>query len=159
MVNKEKRALRRPAILKGISQNQPYKEIADKLEVSPLYIYRDINSMRYARDPDLIEAQRMGISKKREKQALRSKTLEEDFSNMTGMSIKEKSFENMVHFYKDELMFVLGGVGSNVEIKKLPLNTRRAMMKAGLLNWKHTEITQKALDYVLAQILEMKSST
>ncbi len=157
MVDKQKQALRRPAVLEGISQNQTIKDIALKLGVTQLHIYRDINSMRYYRDPDFIKAQRMGQVTRKKEKALRVESLEEKFTKMTGKSIQEKSFENMVFHYKPELLIVLESGDFETGIKKLSLNTRRALVKAGLLNKKHTEITQKALDHLLAQILGIKT--
>ena len=153
----QKQALRRPSVLEGISQNQNYKEIADKLGVNKIDIYRDVNTMRFNKDPDLVEAQRMGQAKKQKEQVLWSESLEEKFIKMTGMTIQEKSFENMVFHYKPELLIVLESEDFETGIKKLSLNTRRALVKAGLLNKKHTDITQTALDHLLAQILEIKT--
>ena len=62
----------------------------------------------------------------------------------------------MVHFYKPELLFVLRGNDPEMEIKKLSINTRRALLKAGLLNSRYTEITKKTLDYLRVQNDEIK---
>ena len=158
MINKQKQALRRPAVLEGISQNQTYKEIAFKLDVNEADIFRDISTMRFNKDPGLFNAQRMRQDIRKKKQELWSKTLEDKFTKMTGMTIQEKSFENMVDYYKPELLIILSSRDSATEIKKLPLTTRRALLKAGLLNSKHTEITQKALDHLLAQIIGIKTN-
>ena len=157
MIRAQKQALRRPSVLEGISQNQNYKEIADKVGVNQIDIFRDVNTMRFNKDPGLVEAQRMGHAKRKKEQVLWSESLEEKFIKMTGKSIQEKSFENMVFHYKPELLIVLESGDFETGIKKLSLNTRRALVKAGLLNKEHTDITQKALDHLLAQILEIKT--
>ena len=158
MINKQKQALRRPMVLEGISQNQTYKEIAFKLDVNEADIFRDISTMRFNKDPGLFKAQRMRQDIRKKKQELWSKTLEDKFTKMTGMTIQEKSFENMVFHYKPELLIVLNSEDFEAGIKKLPINTRRALVKAGLLNSKHTEITKEALDHCLTHILGIKTS-
>jgi len=125
--------------------------------VNKIDIYRDVNTMRFNKDPDLIEAQRMGQAKKQKEQVLWSESLEEKFIKMTGKSIQEKSFENMVLHYKPELLIILESKDFETGIKKLSQNTRRVMVKVGLLNKNNADITQKALDQLLAQILEIKT--
>ena len=157
MNRKQRQTLRRPSILEGISHNLNYKEIADKLGVNQNDIYRDVNTKRNKKDPDLIEAQGMGQAEKQKEQILWSESIEEKFIKMTGKSIQEKSFENMVFHYKPELLIILESKDFETGIKKLSINTRRAMVKVGLLNKNNADITQKALDQLLAQILEIKT--
>jgi hypothetical protein len=141
------RAERRQVILNGISQNLRYGEIATQLGVRRSVLISDVKAMNRRRDPDLQNAKRLGQAKKsKEKQAV-SKRREENFYNRTGMTFHEKSFQNMIYFFKHELMTILRSEDHEAAIRKLPKSTRRTMIHNGILTKRNsTEITQKARD-------------
>jgi hypothetical protein len=141
---------RRQALLDGISQNLNYTDIAAQLGVRRGDLLKDVKAMRRSRDPDLRDAQRNGQAKIDEEKQSASKRREERFYNMTGMTLHEKSFQNMVIFYKPELMTILKSGDREAAIRNLPKSTRRTLMHNGILTKKNRpEITQQARDQLL----------
>jgi transposase len=146
----EEQENRRQALLDGISQNHSYKEMAAKLGVRRGDLIRDLKAMRRNGDPDLLEAQRIGQAKINEEKRTASKRQEERFLDMTGMSLKEKSFQNMVHFHKHELMNILRSGDREAAIRGLSKSTRRTLIHNGILTDRNKpEITQQARDQLL----------
>ncbi|MFC1803262.1 hypothetical protein ACFL0D_04760, partial [Thermoproteota archaeon] len=136
--------------LHGISQNLKYTEIAARLGVKRGYLLRDVEVMRQSGDPDLREALRIGQAKGNEEKQSVSKKHEERFYNMTGMTFQEKSFQNMVCFFKSDLMTILRSEDPEVAIRNLPKSTRRTMIHNGILKKRSkTGITQKARNQLL----------
>jgi hypothetical protein len=146
----EEQEKRRQALLNGISQNHSYKDMAAKLGVRRGDLMRDLKSMRRNGDPDLLEAQRIAKARIKEEKRLVSRRQEERFHNMTGMSLKEKSFQNMIHFHKHELMNILRSGDSESAIRRLPKSTRRTLIHNGILTDRNKpEITQQARDQLI----------
>ena len=141
---------RRQVLLEGISQNLNYTEIAIQLGVRRGDLLKDVKAMRQSRDPDLRDAQLVGQAKVDEEKRSTSKRREERFYNMTGMTLHEKSFQNMVYFYKPELMTILKSGDRETAIRDLPKSTRRTLMHNGILTKRNRpEITQQARDQLL----------
>ncbi len=141
---------RREALLNGISQNLNYTEIAAQLGVRRGDLLKDIKAMRRSRDPDLRDAQRIGQATINEEKQSASKRREERFYNMTGMTLHEKSFQNMVEFYKSELMTILRSGDHEAAIRNLPKSIRRTLMHNGILTKRNKpEITKQARDQLL----------
>jgi len=141
---------RRQALLNGISQNLNYTEIAAQLGVRRGDLLKDVKAMRRSRDPDLRDAQRIGQAKVNEEKQSVSKSREERFYTMTGMTLHEKSFQNMVYFYKPELMTILRSGDHESAIRNLPKSIRRTLMHNGILTKRNRpEITQQARDQLL----------
>jgi hypothetical protein len=148
--SQEEPEARRQALLDGISQNLNYSDIATQLGVRRGDLLKDVKAMRRSRDPDLRDAQRNGQAKIDEEKQSASKRREERFYNMTGMTLHEKSFQNMVIFYKPELMTILKSGDREAAIRNLPKSTRRTLMHNGILTKKNRpEITQQARDQLL----------
>ncbi len=139
----------REALLDGISRNLSYAEIAARLGVRRGVVLNDVKAMRRSRDPDLRDAQRNGQAKADDEKQLVSQRLEERFRSMTGMTLREKSFRNMVHFYKSELMTVLKSDDREDAVRSLPKSTRRTLMHNGILTKRKPEVTQRARDQLL----------
>jgi AraC-like DNA-binding protein len=134
-------------LLDGISQNLSYKKIASQLGINRGSLLRDIGNMRRSRDPDLLEARRIGQAKTKVEKQFNSQILDEKFHDMTGMTFHEKSFQNMVNFFKPELMTILRSGDLEAAIRKLPKSTRRTMIHNNILKKRSsTEITEKALN-------------
>ena len=141
---------RRQALLDGISRNLSYTEIAVRLGVRRGDVLRDLKAMRLSRDPELHDAQRVGRARVDEEKQSASRRRDERFYGMTGMSLHEKSFQNMVHFYKPELMAILRSGDYEAAIRDLPKCTRRTLMHNGILTKRNRpEITQRARDQLL----------
>ena len=141
---------RRQAILDGISQNLNYKEIAVQLGVRRGELLKDIKAMRRSRDPGLRDARLVGEAMVDDEKQSVSKRREERFYNMTGMTLHEKSFQNIVYFYKPELMAILKSGDREAAIRDLPKNIRRTLMHNGILtNRNKPEITKQARDQLL----------
>lgn len=146
----EEQEKRRQALLDGISQNHSYKEMAAKLGVRRGDLMRDLKAMRRNGDPDLREAQRIGKAKTNEEKRLVSRRQEERFLNMTGLTLKEKSFQNMIHFHKHELMNILRSGDREAAIRGLSKSTRRTLIHNGILTDRSKpEITQQAREQLL----------
>jgi hypothetical protein len=142
--------IRRQALLDGISLNLNYNEIAAQLGVRRGELLKDVKAMRRSRDPDLRDAQLIGQAKVNEEKRSVSKRREERFYNMTGMTLHEKSFQNMVYFYKPELMTILKSGDHEAAIRNLPKSTRRTLMHNDILTKRNKpEITQQARDQLL----------
>jgi IS30 family transposase len=140
---------RRETLLDGISRNLSYAEIADQLGVRRGDVLNDVKAMRRSRDPGLRDARRTGQARADEEKQLVSQRLEERFHSMTGMTLHEKSFRNMVHFYRSEIMTVLRSDDREDAIRSLPKSTRRTLMHNGILTKRKPEITKRARDQLL----------
>ena len=140
---------RREALLEGISSNLSYAEIASRLGVRRGEVLNDVKAMRRSGDPGLRDAQRTGEAKAGEEKQLVSQRLEERFHSMTGMTLHEKSFRNMIHFYKAEIMMVLRSDDREDAVRSLPKSTRRTLMHNGILTKRKPEITKRARDHLL----------
>jgi hypothetical protein len=141
---------RRQALLNGIRQNLKYREIATQLGVRRGDLIKEVRVMRQSRDLDLRDAQRIGQAKVNEEKRSTSKRREERFYGMTGMTLPEKSFQNMVYFYKPELMTILRSRDHEAAIRNLPNSTRRTLMHNGILTKRNKpQITQQALERLL----------
>jgi hypothetical protein len=144
------REQRRDAVLDGISQNLNYSELAESLGVRRGDIIGDVKAMRRHSDPDLLEAQRMAQTKVNDEKRPVSAGHEARFIQMTGMSIGEKTFQNMVHFYRAELLSILSSGDSDSAIRELPKSVRRTLKHNEILiNRGSPEISQRALDELL----------
>jgi len=146
---------RRQIILKGISQDLKHSEIATQLGVNQWVIMNDIRFMRKNGDPELKQMQKAQeeIRVKKHSVLTREKTYvkqNEIFLKMTGISLQEKTFRNMIDFYKPELKRILKSRDQNTAIMKLPKSIRRTLMSNGIITkeWRDNEITSHARKYV-----------
>jgi len=106
--------------------------------------------MRRGRDPGLRDAQRIGQARVDEEKQSASRRREERFFGMTGMTLHEKSFQNMVCFYRPELLAILRSRDHEAAIRDLPSSTRRTLMHNGILTRRNKpEVTQEARDQLL----------
>ena len=130
---REIRAKRRKAILDGIVMNYSYNEIAGRIGIRRRVLIRDINAMRRVRDPEFLEAEREAEAKVDAEKDARSQTFDDDFFELTGMTLREKTFQNMVSFYRPELIKVLGSDDQLAAIRKLPGSVRKTLMRNNIL--------------------------
>ena len=150
MITSSEHEVHRQTLLEGISQNLNYTEIAIQLGVRRGDLLRVIRAMRNSRDPGLRDAQRTAQDKiSAEKQTV-SKRRDERFHAMTGMTLHEKSFENMVYYYKSELLAILRSRDPEAAIRDLPQSTRRTLMHNGILTKRNKpQITPQARNHLL----------
>ena len=77
-------------------------------------------------------------------------SLGERFHRMTGMTFKEKAFNNMMSFYKPELTKILNAENECAAIRELPKSVRKTLKRNGIIaqGWKTPEITEHARAYL-----------
>lgn len=146
---------RRLVILKGISQDLNNSEISAQLGATRGVLMRDIKLMRSSGDLGLIKAEKAQVLV-REKKVLLLKTgkrqvkQNERFLGMTGITLQEKSFRNMIDFNKHELLKILDSKDQNTAISRLPESIRRTLKNNGIITegWHECELSLKALDYL-----------
>ena len=141
---------RREALLDGISQNLSFKELANRLGVRRGTLIRDIRAMRWSNDPGLLEAQRLAKGVVEGARRSVSDGHEARFLQMTGMSIGEKTFQNMVFFYRSEILGILNSRDSVAAIRGLPSGVRKTLLHNKILvNRVRPEISKRARDALL----------
>ena len=116
-------------ILNGIGQDLTSFEIATRMGVKMAVVIGDLRSMRYNRDPELKQAY---IEHEARTLACKEKLANvgnERFKVMTGMTFQEKNFENMVSYYRPELMKVLGSRDEDTAIMGLPKSVQRTLAR------------------------------
>ena len=154
--NTVERDKRRLVILEGISRDLKPSEISAQLGVNRWGMKSDIKFMRRNGDLGLIKAEKAQVLVREKKALLISKEKRhlkqnERFLSMTGITIQEKSFHNMINFNKHELLKILKSKDQHIAISKLPKNTRKTLENNGIITkvWRKSEITLKTLDYLL----------
>ncbi|HEX9915254.1 MAG TPA: hypothetical protein VGB32_10070 [Candidatus Bathyarchaeia archaeon] len=136
---------RRQTLLDGISQNINYTEIAAQLGIRRGDLLKDLKAMRLKRDSGLREAQRTAQAKVYAEKQVTSTRRDERFHGMTGMTLQEKTFQNMVHYYKAEITAILRSRDPETAIRGLPQSTRRTLMHNGILTKRNRpQITAQA---------------
>ena len=146
---------RRHIILKGISRDLKHSEIAAQLGVNRGLITSDIRFMRRNGDFGLIWAEEAQGQAKEEKVLLLKKEKNhfkqnERFLSMTGITLQEKSFRNMVDFNKRALLKILRSKDQQAAIIKLPTNTQKTLRRHGIITerWHDNEVTIRAEEYL-----------
>ena len=151
------REKRRLIILKGISQDLKNSEISAQLGANRWVIMSDIKFMRRNGDLGLKQAEKSQVQV-REKEVLLF-TMEkthfkqnERFLVMTGITLQEKSFRNMIDFNKHELLKILKSEDQHAAIIKLPTSIQKTLKKNGIITkrWQDNEITIKTRDYLFS---------
>lgn len=137
---------RRLIILEGIDGGIENSEIAAKLGVPLWVVRRDLKKMRYNRDPELKKAYRKAQERVQTKKQIIANSLGERFHRMTGMTFKEKTFNNMMSFYKPELTKIINAENECAAIRDLPNSVRKTLKRNGIIaqGWKTPEITEHA---------------
>jgi hypothetical protein len=141
---------RRLLILRGIDLDLTSLEIAIKMGVKSGMIKRDLMEMKFKRDPELIQAY---TDKKNRALASRQKPAKmrnARFKRMTGMTFQEKNFENMVNYYRPELIKILGSKDENIAIMGLPKSVQRSLTRNEIIKGhkKSRQISSKARNYL-----------
>jgi len=141
---------RRLNILDGINEGFAYSKIADRLGVHLWVVMSDLKRMRHNRDPELKQAMSKAQERVQEKKRSVANRPEERFHRMTGMTFKEKTFNNMMSFYKPELVKILKSDNECDAIRDLPKSVRRTLKHNGIIaqGWRTPEITALARTYL-----------
>jgi hypothetical protein len=137
---------RRLDILKGIVGGFANSKIAAKLGVPLWVVRRDLKRMRHNRDPELKQAYREAQEQVQANKQSIAGLPDERFHRMTGMTFKEKTFNNMMSFYRPELRKILEAENECAAIRELPNSVRKTLKRNGIIaqGWKVPKITAHA---------------
>jgi hypothetical protein len=148
----------RQIILKGISQDLTHSEISAQLGANRWGIRSDIKSMQRNGDLEFRHAEKAQSQVREKKLLLQSREKNhfkqnEKFLRMTGITLQEKNFRNMINFNKHELRKILKSKDQQAEIIKLPKSIQKTLKKNGILTkkWQDSEITKRAQEYLTAR--------
>jgi hypothetical protein len=119
---------RRFLILEGIREGLSYPEIAAGIGVDRFQVMSDVRTMHYNRDPMLKQAQLDRDKRVKASKATLDGVGEERFNSMIGMSVQEKNFQNMVSFYRPELIKILQSGDEGVAIMGLAKNVQKILV-------------------------------
>lgn len=155
--------MRRLIILEGISQDLGHSEISAQLGANRWVVRSDIKYMQRNDDPGLILAEE-DQAQIREKKVLllteetRHFKQNQRFQSMTGITLQEMSFRNMIDYNRHELLVVLRSDDQNAEIFKLSKSVQRTLKKNGIIikRWKDNEITERAQEYLTIKNLTLE---
>jgi hypothetical protein len=161
--NKSARNKRRLIILEGISQDLGHSEIAAQLGANRWVVRSDIKYMQRNDDPGLILAKE-DQAQIHEKKALllteetRHFKQNQKFKSMTGITLQEKSFRNMIDYNRHELNNILRSEDQNAEIFKLSKSVQKTLKRNGIITkrWKDNEITERAQEYLTNKTLTLE---
>jgi hypothetical protein len=109
--------------------------------------------MKYDKDPELRKRylerdELINLNKN-----MRAKKLNSRFLRMTGLTIEEKMFQNMVFFYRSELKKILNSKDENKTICKLSNNIRKTLQRNKIITkgWGKLVITPKARAFLTSK--------
>ena len=139
---------KRNAILEGISQNISVVDISRRTGTTRREVVRIIRAMRRNKDPELREAEDVAEAENNSRLNT-SQKLDNKFYEMTGLTFQEKTFQNMVAFYRPELISILNTRDQDTAIRKLPTSVRKTLVRNNILTSKgKLEVTQNAIKYL-----------
>jgi len=149
------RKKRRLIILEGISQDLKHSEISAQLGANRWLIMSDIKFMQNNGDLGLERAEKAQVQVREKKVLLLTKEKthfkqNEKFLSMTGITLQEKSFRNMIDFNKHELLKILESEDQNAAIFKLSTSIQKTLKRNGIITkrWQDNEITKRAQEYL-----------
>lgn len=142
-------------ILDGVAQDKKYGDIAKELGIARWTVKKEVIKLQYSRDPGFLAAKKSQKKVQKEKlEKLRSEKnhvkQNKEFIESTGITLKEKTFRNMVDFYQEELLDALDSSDQSIIINKLPKNVKNTLKKNDIItDDSHSkELTQKAERYL-----------
>jgi hypothetical protein len=147
MIIKNIEEQQRLEILSGISLNHSYNSLSNQTGVPRRELIRYVQNMRRAKDPELLKALKQRDTKIAAEKRVISDIHNDSFIDMTGMTLREKTFQNMLHFYKPELLHIMKSRDQKTAIGNLPVNVRKTLKRNGIITQRKTiEITKQALE-------------
>ena len=146
----QEQEIRRLTILKGINDGFTRLQIAEKLCVRPWIVTTDLIRMKRNRDPELKQAYITANEIFQAKKLKRANRHDDRFRLMTGMTLKEKTFNNMMSYYKPELRKIINSKDETVAIRSLSKSVRKTLNNNGILlkGWKKPLISTRARTYI-----------
>lgn len=144
--NIQEQETRRLNIIDGVNEGFGNTKIAAKLGVPLWTVIGDLKKMRHNRDTELQQAYSNAAEQVQVNKRLTANIPEERFHHMTGMSLMEKTFNNMMSFYEPELRKILKSENESDAIRELPDSVRKTLKHNGIIaqGWKTPEITKHA---------------
>jgi hypothetical protein len=138
------------AILKGIGQDFNILDIASRLGVNRFLIMSDLRYMRHMKSLELKQAYEDRFACRLANKRSLTKICNEKIHLVIGMTIDEKNFENMVNFYRSELMKILESKNEELAIKGLSRSVRKNFEKNEIIDWRKNNhlISPKARAYL-----------
>jgi len=117
-----------------MSKDLKLSEISAQLGANQWIIKNDIKFMRRNGDLGLEQAEKAQAEVREKKVLLLTKEKEhfkqnERFLGMTGITLQEKSFRNMIDFNKHELLKILKSEDQNAAIFKLSTSVQKTLKK------------------------------
>lgn len=149
ITNIQEQETRRLDILKGVNNGLGAVKIAARLGVPAWVVIKDLKRMRYNRDSELRQAYVTALDQARAKKLSVAELPNDRFYHMTGMSLMEKTFSNMMSFYRPEIMKILKSDIECDAIRQLPSSVRRILKNNGIIAQNSPQITSKAHAYLL----------
>lgn len=153
--NTSARNKRRVIILEGISQDLGHSEISNQLGTNRWVVRSDIKYMqrnddlglRLAKEDQVLLREKMALLQTEETRHFKQN---QRFQRMTGITLQEKSFRNMIDYNRHDLLNVLRSDDQNAAIFKLSKTIQKTLKKNGIITkrWKDNEITESAEDYL-----------
>lgn len=142
---------RRLVILRGIINDDTPIEIANEMGVRKWIVMNDLRVMRHNRDPELKQAY---TEKERRTNANKQRQVnikDERFQHMTGMTFQEKNFQNMINYYRAEILEIYESIDKCAVVTGLSKDVRRVLKHNNILSGHRGKIqlTAKARDYLL----------
>lgn len=137
---------RRLGIIDGVNRGLASSKIAANLDVPLWVVKKDLRRMQHNRDSELKQAYSNAKEKTQEKKQLTANLPDKRFQRMTGMTFKEKNFNNMISFYGPELRNILKAENEGDAIQDLPTSVKKTLKRNGIISnkWKITQITANA---------------
>jgi len=85
---------------------------------------------------------------------MQAKKMQSRFLRMTGLTIEEKMFQNMVFFYRSELKKISKSRDENKAISKLSSNIRKTLQRNKIITkgWGKLEITPKGRAFLTSKM-------
>jgi len=141
---------RRLLILKGIGQDHSSIEIAAEMGVRKWIVLSDLRAMKYNKDPELKQAYHDKETRANANTKSQTNPRDERFHHMTGMTFQEKNFENMVNFYKPELVKILESENEYIAIMDLAKSVQRVLAHNEIITGRkyRRQISLKARGYL-----------
>jgi hypothetical protein len=145
---------RRLGILEGIKNGLGNVKIAARLGIPLLVVIKDLKRMRHNRDPELVQAYVTALDQARAKKQSVAELTNDRFYHMTGMILTEKTFSNMMSFYRPEIMKILKSDVEGDAIRQLPSSVRRILKHNGIIAQNSPQISSKAHAYLSTNLID-----
>jgi IS30 family transposase len=142
---------RRLQILDGVNKGLTNSKIAENLGVNLWIVTRDLKRMKYDDNSELKQARAKAQERVQDKKLMVANLRDERFKRMTGMTLKEKTFKNMMSFYKPELKKIIESKNECEAIRDLPNSVKKTLRRHKIIvsrARKNVEISAHARSYL-----------